>query len=138
MLEVTGLVLTGAEVKKINNNVPREVDVNVRITKIQKTDDRNVVLEFSYQVDYLPKTGMLKLTGVAYCKDTAANVRNFLAAYKKKKEIPMEYAAVVMNMINANAGMNSVFITRPFNLLPPFMPPPITAETQTKKKKKKK
>jgi hypothetical protein len=44
-------------------------------------------------------------------------------------------------MINANAGINSIFLIRPFNLLPPFMPPLIAEEgapTSVKPKKKKK
>ena len=51
-----------------------------------------------------------------------------LAEFKKKKALPPELASNAINMINANAGINIVFLVRPFNLAPPFMPPPIFAE----------
>jgi hypothetical protein len=34
--------------------------------------------------------------------------------------------------------VNSIFMIRPFNLMPPFMPPLVTTEDLSKRKKKKK
>ena len=138
MFEVMGLVFTGAEVKRNRNDVPGQVDVDIAITKITKKDRRNMVLEFSYTVDYKPNVAKLKMTGNAYCVDTPENVKKAMAAFKKRKRLPMEYGATVLNMINANAGLNSVFIIRPFNLLPPFMPPLISEEFDISKGKIKK
>ena len=143
MFEVMGLVLTGAEVKRKRRDVPGQVEVDVAIDKITKKDDRNVILDFSYTVSYKPNVAKLKVTGEAYCVDSPENIKKAMAAFKKSKLLPMEYGASVLNMINANAGLNSVFIIRPFNLLPPFMPPLIAEEFDSttgkvKKVKKKK
>jgi hypothetical protein len=141
MFEVMGLVLTGGEIKRYNAKVPGSVAVNVEVTKMTKQDENNVVLDFNYVVDYKPKVGHLKITGKAYCKDYPANIKKALADFRKKKYLPMEYGASVINMINANAGMNSIFLIRPFNLIPPFMPPLITTEgkpSSAKPKKRKK
>ena len=43
--------------------------------------------------------------------------------YKKKKEIPLQLISTAANMINANLGIQAILITRPFQLMPPFMPP---------------
>lgn len=142
MFEVMGLVLTGGDVKRYNAKVPSSVAVNVEVTKMEKQDDANVMLDFEYTIDYRPKIAYLKITGRAYCKDHPNNIKKALAEFKKKKFLPMEFGASVINMINANAGMNSIFLIRPFNLIPPFMPPLITTEGSSKsapaKKRKRK
>ncbi len=146
MLEVMGLVLTGGDVKRFNAKVPASVAVNVQVTKMTKQDQKNVLVEFAYTIDYKPKVAHLKITGRAYCQDHPDNIKKAILEFNKKKYLPMEHGASVINMINANAGMNSIFLIRPFNLLPPFMPPLITTEgkesaparTSSKKKIKKK
>lgn len=142
-------MLTGGDVKRFNAKVPASVAVNVEVTKMTKQDQKNVIVDFAYTIDYKPKVAYLKITGKAYCQDHPNNIKNAMAEFSKKKYLPMEHGASVINMINANAGMNSIFLIRPFNLLPPFMPPLITTEgkaeeakaassKKTKKKVKKK
>ncbi|MBD3210884.1 hypothetical protein GF318_05895 [Candidatus Micrarchaeota archaeon] len=144
MLEVLNIVFNGGEVKRMEHNVPESVNVNVNIDKVTLKDPNQALLDFTYSIDYKPKVARLKITGQAYCRDTKENLKKMHAAFKKKKVMPMEYGARVVNMINANAGMNSIFLIRPFNLLPPFMPPMLTTEpsqertVQKKKKSKKK
>ncbi|MCI0504249.1 hypothetical protein L0Y65_06095 [Candidatus Micrarchaeota archaeon] len=136
MLEVMGLAFKGGEVKKAKDGVPANIDININIDKItQKTPD-GVILEFTYAVDYKPDVGALRIHGEAYCKDTPENLKKMLAEYKKAKVVPMEFGATAINMINANAGMNSIFLLRPFNLLPPFMPPLIATEAKLAAKDK--
>lgn len=136
MLEVMGLTFRGGEVKKAKDGVPASVDVNVNVDKItQKTPD-GVILEFTYSVDYKPDIGSLRIMGEAFCRDTPDNLKRMLIEYKKGKIVPMEFGATAINMINANAGMNSIFLLRPFNLLPPFMPPLIATEAKISAKDK--
>ncbi|MFH1684755.1 MAG: hypothetical protein ABH983_00455 [Candidatus Micrarchaeota archaeon] len=143
MMKLMGLVLTGADVKKATSSIPKSVNVDLAVTKITKKDATTITLDFAYIIDYLPKIARVRLTGHAYCQDSAPNIRKALLTYKKTKKLPFEVAGEVLNMINANAGMNAIFLIRPFNLLPPFMPPLITSESlepkrvQMKSKKKK-
>ena len=130
MLEVMGLVLTGGDVKRFNAKVPASVAVNVQVTKMTKQDQKNVVVDFAYTIDYKPKVAFLKITGKAYCQDHPNNIKKAMLEFGRKKYLPMEHGASVINMINANAGMNSIFMIRPFNLLTPFMPPLITTEAK--------
>jgi len=146
MMKLMGLVLTGADVKKASSTIPKSVNVDLAVTKITKKDATTITLDFAYVINYLPKIPRVKLTGHAYCQDSAPNIRKALLTYKKTKKLPFEIAGEVLNMINANAGMNAIFLIRPFNMLPPFMPPLITKETaapktvkmKSRKSKKKK
>lgn len=133
MLEMVEFVLLGGEVKKSSPGVPKNVTVNVNVDRITPKTTDSVLLEFTYAVDYSPGVGMVRMTGEAICRDTPENIRKMLAEYKKKKSLPLEYGATVLNMINASAGLNSIFLIRPFNLMPPFMPPLIHAEKPAKK-----
>lgn len=141
MLQVNGLVFKGAEVKRDRDGVPSSVDVNIDIDAVTQKAENGVLVGFTYKVDYRPDVGSLRIRGEAYCVDTPANIKAVLAEYKKKKTLPMEFGVSALNMINANAGMNSIFLIRPFNLLPPFMPPmikgPEKAEKAAKPSKKK-
>ncbi len=134
MLEVLQILFNGAEVKKVEDQVPNGVDVRVDIEKMTPDTQDSVMLDFTYSIDYKPNVATVRITGQAFCRDTPDNVKKAMAEFKKKKELPPEYGAAVINMINANAGMNSIFIVRPFNLLPPFMPPIMVEEPATKKK----
>ena len=134
MLEMVEFVLLGGEVKRSSPGVPKNVSVNVNVDRITPKTTDSVLIEFTYAVDYSPNVGMVRMNGEAICRDSPENVRKMLAEYKKKKVIPSEYGASVLNMINASAGLNSIFLIRPFNLLPPFMPPLISAEKAPAKK----
>ena len=128
MMDVTSMVFTGGEVKRLKHRVPDTVEVDVKVDKLQLKAVDTLVLDFTYSIKYGPDVGSVKITGIAFCQDSPARIKEVLAYFKKKKMLPMEHGAAVLNMINANAGMNSVFMIRPFNLLPPFMPPMIASE----------
>jgi hypothetical protein len=136
MLELVQMALNGAEVKKMSNGIPKEVQVNLDIEKLTTQTPDTLMLEFTYKIEYKPGVGVLKFTGDALCRDSPENVKKIIAEFKKKKMIPYELGANAINMINANVGMNSIFILRPFGLIPHFMPPPISVPPQPEEKKK--
>jgi hypothetical protein len=138
MLEVMGLSFKMAEVRRNNDHVPTAVEVNVNIDKVTQRTPEGVLLEWNYTVDYKPDVGSVKVSGEAFCRDTPDNIKRMLAEYKKAKILPMEFGATAINMINANAGMNSIFLIRPFNMLPPFMPPLLATEAKVTEQSKKK
>lgn len=125
-MQVIELMLTGAEVKRSRSHVPTKIAVNINIEKLTPRDANTVVADFTYAISYLPDVATVKVFGMAHCKDTAENIKKVLAEHKKTKVVPMDLGATLLNMVNANAGLNSIFLIRPFNLLPPFMPPLIS------------
>lgn len=142
MLELMRMMLNGAEVKKTSDDVPKNVSVDLDVEKITERAPDTVLLEFQYRVTYGPKVGEVSISGTAMCRDSPENIKKLMAEHKKKKALPFEMAGNAINMINANVGMNSIFILRPFGLIPHFMPPPISvpgAEVrETKENAKKK
>lgn len=128
MLEIVGLMFNGGEVKKLREGAPAAIDVRVEVEKVSQKAPDGVLLEFSYVVDYKPDVGSLRMSGTAACRDTPENIKRLLAEFKKGKAVPADLGTAAINMINANAGMNSIFVLRPFNMLPPFMPPLLAPE----------
>ncbi len=135
MLNVMSLVLTGAEVKKSADKVPVTVDFRIDITKMAKKSADMVVMDFDYIVDYKPKIARVKMSGYVECADTPANIKKVLNEFKKKKKLPVDLTSNALNMINADVGLNTIFLIRPFNLLPHFMPPRIIGPAEKKKRR---
>ena len=131
MLEVINLVLTSGEVKRNKHEIPQRVDVDLDIADIKSEIEDGAILSFTYKVNYTPDVGSVTIKGRAYCRDTPSNIKRLLAGYKKKKP-PIELLAGALNMINSNVGLNCVFLMRPFNLVPHFVPPPIYTEEDLK------
>lgn len=135
MLDVIGLRLNEADIKVLKPEVPESVNVNLKVDKIS-IKKGTATLDFTYTIDYAPKVARCIVRGSAFCRDNPANMKKLTASWKKKV-LPPELGANVVNVINANVGMNSVFLTRPFNLAPPFMPP-VVAPPETLPRRKKK
>jgi hypothetical protein len=123
MFDVLEISLTGGEVKRMKEGTPAGVQVDISIDRVVPKTTDSVVLEFTYAVDYKPDYAKVRISGEVVCRDTPDNVRKAIAEFKKKKSLPEDISGNLVNMINENAGLNSVFLVRPFNLLPPFMPP---------------
>ncbi len=144
MLEMIGVRFTATEVLVINDGVPEGLDVGLDIEKVTKHNGDTVSLVFNYYVGYRPDIATVKLRGIAFCGDSAQNIKKLLSYWEKKKEIPQDMGANAMNMINANAAVAALVITRPFNLMPHYLPPPVfgpappPAKKEKKKRKKKK
>src|SRR4030042_3943969 len=116
MLEVVSLNFTGADVRKDREGVPEGIEVSVTVDSITKQGDEELIGDWTYVVDYKPDIGVVRLTGDALCRDTPANIDKVMKAFEKDKEFPAELGVDVLNMINANASINCIFIIRPFNL----------------------
>ncbi len=135
MLELIALHLSEGEVKVEKTEVPEKVDVNISVDRITVKKDR-AYLDFTYIVDYSPKVAKVTIKGTAHCTDTEMNLKKLVADWKKKIITP-ELGMNVLNEINANVGVNSIFLMRPFNLMPPFMPPLVVPPEEVPLKEKK-
>lgn len=132
MLEVISMNFTGAEVRKQREGVPENIEVSVIVDSLTKQSDEELLIDWSYVVDYKPDIGTVRLTGDVLCRDTPANVEKVMKKFEKDNEFSGELGTDVLNMINANASINCIFIIRPFNLFPPFTPP-LLGEAEKKK-----
>ena len=129
MLEPTGIFLKSTEIKILNeNNPPQSVGVNINIVKVSvDLENQQAVLDFEYRVDYEPKVAFLDIKGYATAIDTKENLEKLKEEWKKKN-LPGDLVLNTLNMINTSVGLNTVLFLRPFNLLPPFSPPPVGQE----------
>lgn len=125
MLEVLGIRLTEAHIGVMQEGFPTELKVDLSVDRVTKHDDGSITLEFTYNIQYMPGLAVVNVRGVAFCRDNPENIKKVLDAWRNKKELPTEIAGPAINMINANVGVNSLFLLRPFELSPHFMPPPI-------------
>lgn len=125
MLDILAMRFTAAEVLVVTENPTQSFEVGLNVEKITKHEDATVSLVFTYHLNYLPDVASIRLKGIAFCTDTPQNVKHLVERWEKKKEVPPELCASAINMINANASVTALFLTRPFGLVPHLMPPPL-------------
>ncbi|MBU0592093.1 MAG: hypothetical protein ABIJ10_03840 [Candidatus Micrarchaeota archaeon] len=130
MLRLSEIVLSSGEIKIMKNAPSSNVHVDVKISRMTQRDPTTVILEFSYLIEYQPMVARMRLTGAAYCSDSQDNIKKLVTEYSKSRKLPVSMVGNALNMINANVGINSLLILRPFKLVPPFMPPPIVPEAK--------
>ena len=129
MIEPTGIFLKSAEIKLLDESTqPTEIGVSLTITNV-KVDEKNqeATLYFEYQIDYKPDVARVVIKGYATGVDSSENLIKLKEDWKEKNEKTQENLTLkVLDAINTSVGLNAVLLLRPFNLLPPFTPPPIS------------
>jgi hypothetical protein len=68
---------------------------------------------------------MMKIQGSVFLKDTPSAAKKLAEDWKKSKVMPREISENILNMINASAGVNGIFVAKAINLAPPLVPPKI-------------
>ncbi len=131
MLELIGLKLNLANVEKKSDRIPRSVDVRMDLINVFISDDGALGVEFEYHVDYNPECASMLIGGIGYFRGDGESVSKAINEYKKNKKLSPETGAMISNPIGAEVGLNSVFIMRPFGLVPHFVPPPIVLGERT-------
>ncbi len=130
MLQVTKTEFSGVELKKARDMPPTQIDSTVSIANVRQMSTTSVLLEFVYTVNYLPNIATFNIYGQAVCFDTKENIQDVLDQYKREATVSTKLVGDAINIINANAALNSIFVIRPFGLVPPFAPPPPIVNAQ--------
>ncbi|MGV8085761.1 MAG: hypothetical protein ACP5N9_05935 [Candidatus Bilamarchaeum sp.] len=143
MLEIVGLKLSMANVEKKSDRIPRIVDVSLDIEKVYAHTDGSLAVEFLYKVEYGPDCSTLKVGGLGFFRGDSELVGRAITEFRKSKKLSGELQMMISNPIGAEVGLNSIFILRPFGIMPHFLPPPIVTkekigEGATKNSKPKK
>lgn len=125
MLQVFEIRFNSAEVRRLAPKFPSKIDVDVGIDRVSRRDPTSLAMDFTYSVKYHPEVATVKLQGIAMCNGTPDVIAEVLSEYEKTGKVPERLGANVINMVNTSAGLNTVFFMRTFNLIPPFIPPPL-------------
>ena len=136
MIGVVGIKLNEGSVKIKEDVPPQGITVDLKINNISKTEEPGLAnIGFSYDVTYLPKTGVIKISGEALLNGEADVIDKIVKNWKKKKKLDEETAATILNAINPYVSYNALLIMRVFNLPPHIAPPPIEVQPKGKRSK---
>lgn len=144
MLEIVGLKLNFANIEKKSDRIPRSIDVGLDILKVFANEDGSLAIEFLYKVDYNQDCSSLRIGGIGYFRGESELVGKAISDFRKNKKLSPDIHMSVANPIGAEVGLNSLFLMRPFGIVPHFFPPPIVVKenvqipTTTKNVKPKK
>ena len=121
-MEINGVMLTGTEAKRTREGLIAGVDLNINIENVDIKSNGEVTLNFTYTANYRPDMGYLKMTGNVVGKSDKEEGKKLAEEYKKTKRLPADIGEPILNMINATAGINGIFVARAINLAPPIIP----------------
>jgi len=129
MVEFRGVKLSYVEAKREKDTLISGLNININIDEV-KAMGEDLVMDFTYSVNYAEDVGYLKISGTVYAKDTATAAKEIENGWRMEKKLPNEIAQPLLNLINFSSGVNGVFVARAVNLAPPLVPPRIEITTK--------
>ena len=129
MVEFRGVKLSYVEAKRERDALISGLNININIDEV-KAMGEDLVMDFTYSVNYAEDVGYLKISGTVYAKDTATAAKEIENGWRMEKKLPNEIAQPLLNLINFSSGVNGVFVARAVNLAPPLVPPRIEITTK--------
>lgn len=123
-----------SEARKTEEGIPKmPTAINTNIDIVEAEAKNNILnIRFVYRATYIPQQHYIRIDGKASFKGPEAK-----AAYeewKKIRRITGTAGEQIVNAINYSCSINSIFIARIFNLVPPISPPVIKFEEPQKGK----
>ncbi len=124
MVEFRGVRLNYVEAKRERDALISGLNININVDDVKAVND-DMMIDFTYSVNYADKVGYLKVSGTVYAKDTVVGAKKVEDGWRMEKKLPNEIAQPLLNLINFSSGVNGVFVARAVNLAPPLVPPRI-------------
>lgn len=124
MVEFRGVKLSYVEAKRERDALITGLNININIDDVKAIND-DIMIDFTYSVNYADNIGYLKISGTVYAKDTVSEAKKLEEGWRMEKRLPNEIAQPLLNLINFSSGVNGVFVARALNLAPPLVPPRI-------------
>lgn len=119
--------ISAQKVGDIKGKIDIAHNVNIKNVKQEELtlDKKQSVLkfEFEFKVDYKPNLGDISLEGHLTYLDTPEKVKEIGDAWKKKKKLPDDITAGVINMVLAKSNIKSLILSQDVNLPPQIQLP---------------
>ena len=106
-----------------------KVSNNLALQKLEKVPlalagtENCLKLSFSFEANYEPKIGDIKLDGYVLYMEKENKMDELLEQWKKEKKLPKEIMQGLMNNILSKCSVEAVMLSREINL-PPSIPVP--------------
>jgi hypothetical protein len=110
------------EAKKASERPPQNIDSKIDIRNVEISAG-NLVIDFVYSADYITDGGYIRIGGRALF--SGSDTKAALDSWKKTKRIDGKAGSDIVNAINYGSSLNSVFVARVLNMVPPLAPPTI-------------
>jgi hypothetical protein len=117
----------------INNNVQIK-EVETADLSLGKAKQDGVRFVFEFTSKYEPDYASMVLSGDVLFIESEKNVKAILDEWKKKKTVPKETMAEVLNSILNRCNIQAMILARDVNLPSPIPLPKVTVDTMDGKK----
>jgi hypothetical protein len=118
------------EARRNSTAAPASFNNNIEILSATGKED-TLTLQFRYTATYSPDESKLLLGGTA--KFMFPHADKLAAEFAANKRIGGVNGEMILNSLNYHCSLNSVMLSRVFNLVPPIMLPTLKFEEPKKK-----
>lgn len=129
---IVGGKIEHVEAEKTKEGNIEGLGINITLDDI-KVKGENVEIRYTYAASYAKDVGVIKLKGVLFTKEDKKLAKEIAEIWKKDKEkrnLPTEFASMLLSAINYTGSANGTLIARVLNLSPPLVPPRLQVENK--------
>lgn len=119
---IKGGKIQSVEAKREKEGPTKGLNINIGINDV-KVKGSMLTIKYTYTANYEEGVGHLKIDGEIYAEEDKA--KDIVKEWEDTKNLPKDFAEIVLNTVNYTCGTNGTLVVRTVNLSPPMIPPRI-------------
>jgi len=125
MVEYKGVRFFKTEAESLKDEPFTSISVEMAINNVTRKSRTELIVEFSYNVDYKENVAKLGLSGYLFLSGDEKELDKYILGWRKDKKLPRELAGPLANIITFSSEVNGVLIARALGIPAPIIPPNI-------------
>lgn len=121
---IASIVLDSVEARVLLRKPTSQFHTNINIRKV-KTAGPRVSVSFEWLVKYGEGSARTKMVGTLLAIEPPTTISAIKKEWAKRKSLPDAFSNEAINAINYFCTVNSGFVVRPLNIVPPYNVPPL-------------
>ena len=125
MVEWKGIRFYRTEAESLKDEPFTAIAVDMSINDVRRRTKEDLVIDFTYSVDYKDGVAKLMLKGNLFLGGKEKELDGYMATWKKEKKMPKELAGPLANIVTYSSEVNGVLVARAIGIPAPVIPPNI-------------
>jgi hypothetical protein len=125
MAEFKGVRFYQTEAESFKDEPFESITVDMGINEVRRKSKGEMVIDFSYNVDYKDNVAKLGLRGYLFLEGSEKELDKYVGSWRKQKKLPKELTAPLANLITFTSEVNGVLVARAIGIPAPVIPPKI-------------
>ena len=125
MAQFKGVRFYKTEAESFKDQDFKSISVDMSIDDVERRSDTELVLDFSYNVDYKEDVAKLLFRGHLFLEGEKKELDKYVSSWRGEKKLPKELTAPLANIITFTSEVNGVLVSRAIGIPAPVVPPDV-------------